>query len=267
MRFRRKLCIALASATAAMLAFAASPAIATTNCCFEMSIEGAQTASLDYGEDLPQPYHGAYTVTRDWSVRSIVAFEQGKSGPASFGDIVTEVRLDTVERSTLSERHARLDEHGNYTYPYEEIPCGPAHTVFDEPGDEHPHVEEGVVALTKGSAGYRLRLSMGTLFGTQPRLCPGGSDLSLHANEGADSPVAEIPAPKMKYFRLATEGDRKSHTIVAPPVSITHGGVAGLHTFKNNREATVKFSWFPKARMKAERERLRDIKCGPQLTH
>ena len=53
------------------------------------------------------------------------------------------------------------------------------------------------MALTKGSAGYRLRLSMGTLFGSQPRLCPGGSDLSLHANEGADSPVAEIPAPKL----------------------------------------------------------------------
>src|SRR4051812_28207320 len=115
MRFRRQLCIAIASASAAMLALAASPAAATTNCCFEMSIEGAQSASLDYGEDLPQPYHGAYAVTRNWSVRSIVAFEQGKSGPAGFVDIVTEVRLDTIERSTLSERHARLDAHGNYT--------------------------------------------------------------------------------------------------------------------------------------------------------
>lgn len=248
-----------------MLSLGVSPAAAKSNCCFEMSIEGNQSAELNYGEDLPQPYHGVYQVARDWSVRSIVAFQQGKSGPASFGDIVTEVRLVTVERSTLSERHARLDEHGNYTYPYEEIPCGPGYTFEDEPGDEHPHVEDGVVALTKSSAGYRLRLTMGTLFDSQPRLCPGGSDLSLHLNEGADSPVAEIPAPKMKYFRLATEGDRKSHTIKPPPVSITHGGVAGLHTFRNYREATVNFSWFPKARIKAEKERLRDIKCGPQF--
>jgi hypothetical protein len=264
MRFRRQLCVAITSAAAVMLSLGVSPAAAKTNCCFEMSIEALQSAEVDYGESLPQPYHGVYQVERDWSVRSIVAFEQGSSGPASFSDIITEVRLVTVERSTLSERHARLDGHGNYTYPYEDIPC-PARTVALEPGDEHPHVEDGVVALTKGSAGYRLRLSMGTLFDGQPRLCPGGSDLSLHANEGADRPVAEIPAPKMKYFRLATEGDRKSRTIVAPPVSITHGGVAGLHTFNNYREATVNFSWFPKARMKPEKERLRGIKCGPQF--
>ena len=58
-------------------------------------------------------------------MRSIVAFQQGKSGPASFGDIVTEVRLVTVERSTLSERHARLDEHGNYTYHTRKSLAGP----------------------------------------------------------------------------------------------------------------------------------------------
>jgi hypothetical protein len=254
----------ICSAALTLFPLSASASASTeTNCCFELSVEGESTASLNYGDQLPQPYHGQYILSRLWSVRSIVSFRQTSSDHrAALVEQATEARLTTEESSTLSERHARLDEHGNYTYPYEPILCsGP---MFPEPNQEQPHSENGVVSLPQRSSGYRLRVDVDSLFGSQPPTCGGGADIALHAKEGADDGVAELPAPKLDFFRLASEGDRKSRIFEAPRVSIAHGGVSGFHTFENQRRATVQFSWFPKARLKAEGDRLRDLKCGPQ---
>lgn len=247
--------------------YSASAAASTeTNCCFELAVEGEETASLDYGDELPQPYHGRYALGRYWSVRSIVSFQKSSSSSrATLVERTSEVRLTTVEETTLSERHARLDQHGNYTYPYEPIPCGPEHPMFPEPGEESPHPETGVVSLPKRSSGYRLRIDVHSLFNSQPASCGGGGDLALHVKDAADSPVMELPSPKLDFFRIASEGDRKSRGFEAPRVSIKHGGVSGLHSFENRRSATIKLSWFPKSRLKAESDRLRGIKCGPQF--
>jgi hypothetical protein len=44
-----------------------------------------------------------------------------------------------------------------------------------------------------------------------------------------------------------------------------HGNVSGPHTFTGSATLTVKFSWFPPSQLRAERRRLRDIQCPPDL--
>ena len=109
---------------------------------------GGQTASLDYGNELPQPYHGEYSLTRTYSVRSIVAFhESANTHRASLVEKNSEAVIRTTEISTLSDRHARF-ENGIYTYPYEPIPCG-----SESPGTgRHPGIR------LPSEAGHRYRL-------------------------------------------------------------------------------------------------------------
>jgi hypothetical protein len=262
--------ITLAVTAWAVLTLCPISASAETNCCFELAIEGQQRAFLDYGEELPQPYHGTYSLERAWSVRTIVAFKP--ASPKHSATLVergeggsTEVRLTTQEQSTLSERHARRDEHGNYTYPYEPIPCAPGHTGLPEHGEKGLHLQRGAVSLVEGSSGYRLRVDLHSLFNSQPPACGGGADLALHVKDGADTPVTEIPSPKLTFLRIASAGDKKTRSFESPPVPITHGGVSGLHTFGNERSAQVYLSWFPESRFPNERRKLRHIKCGPQF--
>jgi hypothetical protein len=254
--------IALVLTSSVVLTLFPISASAETHCCFELAVDGQQQASLDYGDDLPQPYHGVYTLGRFWSVRSIVSFKTASSKhPATLVERESKVRLTTQEQSTLSDRHARRDEQGNYTYPYEPIPCGPGHTAVPE----RLHSQNGVVSLPEGSSGYHLRIDLHSLLSSQPPTCGGGADLALHVKDGADTPVTELPSPKLKFFQVASAGDRKTRNFEAPRVSITHGGVSGLHTFENQRLAQVYLRWFPITRFANESRELRHIKCGPQF--
>jgi hypothetical protein len=262
--------IVLAFTTSVVLTLCPVSAFAKTHCCFELAVNGQQDATLDYGDDLPQPYHGLYSLARSWSVRAIVTFKAASpKHPATLVEPIspgaTEVRLSTDESSSLSERHARRDEHGNYTYPYEPIPCTSGHLGLAEHGVEGLHSQTGAVSLLEGSSGYHLRVDLHSLFNSQPPACGGGADLALHVKDGADTPVTELPAPKLKFFQIASAGDRKTRSFEAPPVSITHGGLSGLHTFGNERSAQVSLSWFPYYRIDRELDRLHHIQCGPQF--
>jgi hypothetical protein len=134
-----------------------------------------------------------------------------------------------------------------------------------EHGEKGLHSQKGAVSLIEGSSGYRLRVDLHSLFNSQPPVCGGGADLALHVKDGADAPVTELPSPKLTFLRIASEGDRKARTFEAPPVSITHGGVSGLHTFENARSAQVYLRWFPQSRFESEARKLGHIKCGPQF--
>jgi hypothetical protein len=236
--------------------------LAARNCCFELSVDGRQTASLDYGDSLPQPYHGKYSLQRYWSIRSIVAFRVGAlTHRPSLVERASEALVRTTEASSLADRHARL-ENGIYTYPYEPIPCG-TRTNTPERGflqgfANAPSPASDVVSMPKEGNGYRLKLDLGDLFGSQSPVCGGSADLALHA--GADSAVTQVPAPRINFLQIASSGDRKSRSF-SSSVSITHGGVAGVHTFEDERELTVRLSWFPADQMTTERSRLRDIRC------
>src|SRR3954453_4797354 len=180
-------------------------ASAASNCCFELSMGGGQTASLDYGDELPQPYHGEYSLTRAYSVRSIVAFhESAKTHGASLVEKDSEAVIRTTEISTLSERHARF-ENGIYTYPYEPIPCGsertPGRVVTQGFGSPLKPVTD-IVSMPKAGDSFRLNLDLGQLFDSQKPECGGSADLALHSNEGADSPVAEVGAPPVKFLQI-----------------------------------------------------------------
>lgn len=245
----------------------ASPAIASTNCCFEVAVNVRQTASLDYGNELPQPYHGDYQLNRYWSVRSIVAFHETfiRHRP-SLIDKGSEARLATIEVSNLSERHARIDSNGTYSYPYEPIPCkgiaDPQERFVQEAFDSQPAPVSGAVSLPKTSNGYRLRFDVHSLFESQPPLCGGRSDLALHPKQGADQAVMSVPPPSRRFLRSADAPDQHvTHHFDFPTISITHGGVAGVHTFSNIGEARARLSWFPEPRLEAERRQLRELKC------
>jgi len=225
---------------------------------------GGQTASLDYGNELPQPYHGEYSLTRAYSVRSIVAFhESAKTHGASLVEKDSEAVIRTTEISTLSERHARF-ENGIYTYPYEPIPCGsertPGRVVTQGFGSPLKPVTD-IVSMPKVGDSFRLNLDLGQHFDSQKPECGGSADLALHRNEGADSPVAEVGAPPVKFLQIASAGDHKSHEFNVHH-SIKHGGLAGLHTFENQLDLVVRLSWFPPDEIARERKRLRSIECG-----
>lgn len=253
-----------ACALAVVLIAPPTSASAARNCCFELSVDGRQTASLDYGDSLPQPYHGKYSLQRYWSIRSIVAFREGAlTHRAALVERASEALLRTTEASSLADRHARL-ENGVYTYPYEPIPCGTRTTTpergFLQGFDNAPKPATGVVSMPKEGNGYKLKLDLGDLFDSQAPVCGGSSDLALHAGQGADSAVTQVRAPRREFLQLASAADHKSRSF-SSSVSITHGGVAGLHTFENQRELTVRLSWFPADEIAAERSRLRNIQC------
>ena len=107
---------------------------------------------------------------------------------------------------------------------------------------------------------YRLNLDLGQLFASQKPECGGSADLALHGDEGADSSVAEVSAPKLKFLRIASAGDHKRQ-VFSVHHSIKHGGLAGLHTFDNLLDLTVRLSWFPPDELARERQRLRSIEC------
>lgn len=165
--------------------------------------------------------------------------------------------------STLADRHAHL-ENGIYTYPYEPIPCGSdssSQRIVEQGYDSEPIPVPGSVSMPKTDKGYRLRLDAQTPFNSQPARCGGGADIALHGARGADSALAEVPPPKRRFLRIASAGDHKSRDFSFPPVSIKHGGLAGIHTFTNHREVSVRLSWFPPTDFSAERTRLRSIQC------
>lgn len=179
-----------------MLASWPSAASAASNCCFELAVDGQQSATLDYGDEIPQPYHGTYALERDWSIRSIIAFRETaiKHRPILV-EKVSEAVLRTKEVSTLADRHAHL-ENGVYTYPYEPIPCGSDSSPqrFVEQGyNSEPVPVPGSVSMPKTDKGYRLRLDVQTLFDSQPARCGGGADIALHGAQAADSALAEVP--------------------------------------------------------------------------
>src|SRR6476646_1906511 len=170
-----RLLISAACALVPILLAAPSSASAASNCCFEFAMGGGQTASLDYGTELPQPYHGEYALTRTYSVRSIVAFhESAITHRASLVEKNSEAVIRTTELSTLSDRHAHL-ENGIYTYPYEPIPCsspGPVH--FQGFGSPLKPVSD-VVSMPKVGDSYRLNLDLGQLFASQKPECGGSA--------------------------------------------------------------------------------------------
>jgi hypothetical protein len=248
----------------ALLAIQPAAAPAASNCCFELAVGGDQTATLDYGTYRPQPYHGLYSLDRVWSIRSIVAFRESaiRHRPILV-EKISEAALRTTEVSSLADRHAKL-ENGIYTYPYEPIPCGSDSSperLVDQGYETTPAPLSGAVSMPKTDNGYRLSLDLQALFNAQPARCGGTADIALHG-AGVDSAHTLVPAPKRQFLELASAGDRKSHDFNFPTVSIEHGGLAGIHTFKNYRETLVRLSWFPPADLAAERSRLRGIKCS-----
>jgi hypothetical protein len=104
------------------------------------------------------------------------------------------------------------------------------------------------------------KLELGQVFDSQKPVCGGSADLALHGNEGADSPVTQVRAPRREFLQVASSGDHKSRDF-SSTVSIKHGGLAGIHTFENHRELTVRLSWFPPGEIAAERNRLGNIEC------
>jgi hypothetical protein len=238
-------------------------AAAANNCCFELAVDGRQTASLDYGSDLPQPYHGKYSLQRYWSIRSIVGFREGElTHRAALVEKSSEVMLRTTEVSSLADRHARF-ENGTYLYPYEPIPCGsntlPERAALQGFASTLTPASDAV-SMPKEGNGYRLKLDLGQAFYSQKPVCGGSSDLALHSKEEADSAVTQVRAPRRKFLQIASSGDHKSRDF-SSSFSITHGGVAGVHTFENQRELTVSLRWFSPEKLASERNRLQNIEC------
>jgi hypothetical protein len=255
------------------LAAVPSSATASTNCCFELAVNVRQNATLEYRNDLPQSYHGSYGLYRYWSVRSIVAYHETflRHRP-SLIDRASEARLATIELGNVTERHARIDENGNPYYTYEPLGCKPYPPSFGtyvESGlDSQPAPISGAVALKKEGKAVRFRFGAASLFDTEPRECYGGGDLGLHRQDGADSPTFEVQPPKRRFLRSADASDQHvSKHFDFPTIEITHGGVAGIHTFQNFGEARVRLRWFPESRIKGERQRLRDLQCGQDPQH
>jgi hypothetical protein len=247
-----------------VVALCAAPATvhAGTNCCFELAADGHQSAKVDYGSDESTFYNGSYTLVRAWSIRSIVAFHETtfRKRP-SLIDKATEGRLITGEEELLTQKTARKDASG---HPIRDpLKCKPG--AGFQGGDSEPAPMRGGVALQQGSGGYRLRLDAGPLFNTQPPQCPGGADFSLHRNLHADSPGFQVKPPNRRFLRVANGGDHKSRTFHFGPYSVTHGNVAGLHTFTGEATLDVKFRWFPKRKLREERRRLRGIECPQDL--
>jgi hypothetical protein len=240
----------------------AAPAHARTNCCFEMSADAGQSAKVDYGNDESTFYNGSYTLSRYWSIRSIVGFHETafKNRPG-LQDKASEGRLITTEDEQITQKTARKDASGN---PIRDpLKCKPGDTF--QGGHSQPAPIKGGVALQKGSSGYKLRLDAGPLFNSEPPLCPGGADFSLHRNLHADSAAFQVVPPNRLFLRTANGGDHKSRTFQFGPYSVTHGNVAGPHTFTGEASLTVKFSWFPKSELRTERKRLKGLECPAEL--
>jgi hypothetical protein len=262
----------------------ASPAAAAPdiNCCFELSVDVRQVANLNYGEDLPQPYHGAYQRLRSWSVRSIVEYQETSiRHRPSLVEMSSQGRLATLEASNLSERHVRVDPDGNTTYPYLPIPCHSAtdpSVVDDDPfqirelqaekSDPKPIADAISLVATKEDSPM-LKASAGGLFNSEPPLCEGTADLSLHAGDGADSPTVELPSPKLGFLRVANGGDHWGfNSLDLPDVELPlHGGVSGMHTYVGEVRGRVHISWFPDSQLDEEHRDLRDLKCNGFFCH
>jgi hypothetical protein len=247
---------------AALVLVGVVPAHARTNCCFEMAADAEQSAKVDYGNDASTFYNGSYELQRFWSIRSIVGFHETffRHRPV-FQDKATEGRLITSESEQITQKTARKDASGN---PIRDpLKCKPGDAF--QGGSSEPAPIKGGVGLVKGSSGYRLRLDAGRLFNSESPLCPGGADFSLHKKLHADSAGFQVVPPPKSFLRSAHAGAHKSNTFQFGPYSVTHGNVAGLHTFTGGATLTVKFSWFPRSELRAERKRLKDIKCPPDL--
>lgn len=247
---------------AALVLVGVAPAHARTNCCFEMSVNAAQSAKVDYGNDESTIYNGSYARNRYWSIRSIVGFHETvfKNRPV-LQDKATEGRLITTESEGITQKTARKDDSGHAIR--DPLKCKPGDTI--QGGDSQPAPIKGGVALHKGSSGYKLRLDAGALFHGEAPLCPGGADFLLHGALHADSDAFQVVPPNRLFLRTANGGDHKSRTFEFGPYSATHGNVAGPHTFTGEATLTVKFSWFPKSDLSTERKRLKALECPPDL--
>jgi hypothetical protein len=259
---RRNLVAAIAAAAVAT-ALAPAAAHARTNCCFELSADSAESAMVDYGNDPSNLLNGTYEAERFWSIRSIVAFhETAVRHRPSLRDEATEARLLTAESEHLTKKTARKDPSGNPVRDPEK--CKDGSDGF-QGGDSQPAPLRGGVSLPHESSGYRLKLDPGALFDAQSLQCPGGADFGLHRKLGADVAKIEVTPPKRAFLRVASAGDHKSRTFSYGPVSVTHGNVAGPHTYTGQGKLTLRFKWFPKADLAAERKRLRKLECDPDI--